>query len=586
MDAASAFIGGSYKSQSPLADCEELINWYKEDIQSPAASAKSVLYPTPGVSAIANIEYGVGRAHLETLGREFAVVGPSFVEIKRNGSHTVHGTVALDSNPATLCSSGDLSREVFITSGGNGYIFNLDTSAFAAVALLAGKATMGAYLDGYFFALDSARSAVYSSVLGDGTTWDPTTYWIQRSAAGDRWVSMKVAGRFMYLLGEITSEIWYDAGGVPFPLGFYSGAPLIQYGCLAPYSPAVIGDSLIWVARSPAGRRCIVKANLQAQQISTYPIDVALEQYPDATKAIGDAYSDRGHTFYLIGFDDSTVTWAFDNDTGEWAKRGTWDKETGQWESWRPRFYANAFGEHRMLDGKGRSVFQMSADYATDANGDPIRRLRRTPALTSGNDRIFYSSLELFFETGLRSIPATRPFAEFTWTFAETTTVDATASTTPVGSITSYSWYLNDVIETTLSTPTYDFGRQLDEHDVIKLVITAPTGTAAASASFPTWPLSLGATGTSTPLGASGASEREPQIMLKLSNDAGRTWVTEQWRGAGKLGEYQRRVRWNGLGSARRRVFEVSCADDYPWRLIGADLRISQAQPTGENDNG
>lgn len=64
--------------------------------------------------------------------------------------------------------------------------------------------------------------------------------------------------------------------------------------------------------------------------------------------------------------------------------------------------------------------------------------------------------------------------------------------------------------------------------------------------------------------------------MLKISNDAGRTFVTEQWRGVGKLGEYMRRVRWNGLGMARRRVFEVVVADEYPWRLIGADLQISQ----------
>lgn len=581
MDASSLFIGGSYKSQSPLADCEELYNWYKESMQVPGASAKDGLYPTPGVQTIAEVAYGNGRAHIETLTREFAVIGPSFVEIYQNGTSTVRGTVALDANPATLSSSGDLSREVFITSGGNGYIFNLDTNAFSAIAVLAGKATMGAYLDGYFLALDSSLSAVYSSVLGDGTTWDPNTYWTQRSAMADRWVSMKVVGRLIYLLGERTSEIWYDAGLTPFPFGFYTGAPVIQYGCLAPFSPAVIGDSLLWVALSSSGRRCIVKASLQAQQASTYPIDVALEKYPDATLAIGDAYSDRGHTFYRVSFDESNVSWALDVEGGEWHKDGEWNRTTGQWESWRPRYYVNVFGQHRMLDGRGRSVFQMSGDYSTQANGDPIRRLRQTPAFTSGNDLIFYSSLELFIETGLKSLESDPPHAEFTWTMAEATTLDASDSYSPSGSITSYSWYVNGTLLVTTTSPSYYWGMGAVEGDVILLVVHSPSGTASATATVPPATFS----GTSTPVSATGV-DREPQVMLSLSNDAGRTWITEQWRGAGKLGEYQRRVRWQGLGAARRRVFRVVCADEYPWRLVGADLRISQDVPQGEKDRG
>lgn len=575
MDASAAFIGGSYKSQSVLADCEELINWYVEQLQSPAASAKRVLYPTPGVQSLATLEYGIGRAHLFTLDREFAVIGEKFVEIYRNGTHTAHGTVTLDQYPATLCSSGDLSREVLITSGTNAWTFNLDTNTFASVAALAGKATMGAYLDGYFLVLDRATSTVYASDLGDGTTWDTSTNWAQRSAQPDRWVSMKVAGRFLFLLGERTSEIWYDAGTIPFPFGFYSGAPVIQYGCLAPFSTAVIGDDLMWVGITPAGRRCIVKSGLQAQPVSTYPIDVALEGYSRVEAAIGDVYSDRGHTFYLVGFDDNNVTWAWDVDTGEWHKRGDWIRATGQWKSWRPRYYANAFGQHRMLDGLGRTVFQVSDAFPNQADGDPMRRLRRTPALTSGNDRIFYSSLELFIETGLATIEDV--FAYFTWeSSTESFITDATDSR---GTINYYLWYLNGTLVTTGMTPA-SWDPTPVEGDTITLVVQGIGGTSTAQVILPS-----GSHGHSTYY-SGGTGEREPQVMLRMSNDAGRSWITEQWRGAGKLGQYQRRVRWQGLGSARRRVFEVSVTDPVPWRLVGADLRISQDVPAGEKDRG
>lgn len=68
-----------------------------------------------------------------------------------------------------------------------------------------------------------------------------------------------------------------------------------------------------------------------------------------------------------------------------------------------------------------------------------------------------------------------------------------------------------------------------------------------------------------------------PEIMLRISNDAGKTWITEQWRSAGKTGEWLKRVRWNRLGAARRRVFEVVVTDAVPWRLTGAYLKVSNS---------
>jgi hypothetical protein len=60
--------------------------------------------------------------------------------------------------------------------------------------------------------------------------------------------------------------------------------------------------------------------------------------------------------------------------------------------------------------------------------------------------------------------------------------------------------------------------------------------------------------------------------MLRFSNDGGRTWSAELWRSAGKMGEYGRRVMWYRMGSARRRVFEVSMTDPIQWRITGAYL--------------
>jgi hypothetical protein len=67
-----------------------------------------------------------------------------------------------------------------------------------------------------------------------------------------------------------------------------------------------------------------------------------------------------------------------------------------------------------------------------------------------------------------------------------------------------------------------------------------------------------------------------PQVMLRISDDGGRTWGNEHWTSAGKIGEYTKRVRWNRLGTARRRVFEVSVTDPVPWALTDAYVELAQ----------
>jgi hypothetical protein len=67
-----------------------------------------------------------------------------------------------------------------------------------------------------------------------------------------------------------------------------------------------------------------------------------------------------------------------------------------------------------------------------------------------------------------------------------------------------------------------------------------------------------------------------PQVMLRYSNDGGKTWGPELWRAAGAVGEYSRRVRWERGGMGTQRVVEVSVSDPVPWRLVDAFLDVVQ----------
>jgi hypothetical protein len=52
-----------------------------------------------------------------------------------------------------------------------------------------------------------------------------------------------------------------------------------------------------------------------------------------------------------------------------------------------------------------------------------------------------------------------------------------------------------------------------------------------------------------------------PEVMLDISDDAGRTWQALPNRSIGALGKYATKVTWHGLGSAYQRVYRFAISD-------------------------
>lgn len=64
----------------------------------------------------------------------------------------------------------------------------------------------------------------------------------------------------------------------------------------------------------------------------------------------------------------------------------------------------------------------------------------------------------------------------------------------------------------------------------------------------------------------------DPQIILQISNDGGKTWSSERARSLGKIGEYRTLVRWTPNGRSNNRAFRVVCSEPVRETLIAADF--------------
>lgn len=396
------FLGPSYRSASYMADSERTVNLYLEKNETPNAPNPYCLLHTPGFELLLTVPEGPIRGEIAQVNdRAFFVAGFRLYELFNTAgvwSATARGTLASDANPATLCWNGPNGGELFITSGDVGYILTLATNALTVV--LASGATMGAFLDGFFLSLDGATATLRISDLFDGLTWDPTQVQ-QRSAAADPWVAMTVIHREIWLMGNQTSEVWYNASTFPFPFQPIPGA-FIEQGTQAPFSPNRDVAPLLWLAANAQGHSMIVMAQgYTATRVSTHGIEQTIQRYGDVSDAVSWSYQEDGHTFYVLTFPTANATWTYDVTAGAWHERPYWNSATSTYEALRVGTHAFGFSTHIVGDRASGTLYRMALDVYTDVDGVAIRRLRQPPRISAGQKRVTVRSVQIVMDVGV-----------------------------------------------------------------------------------------------------------------------------------------------------------------------------------------
>jgi hypothetical protein len=397
------FCGPSNPSQSLQADCERLVNWYQERVETQYGPTGDALYPVPGTATFGTMTQVEPRALFQMADRCFAVYGSSFTEIFTDGTSTVRGTVLRDANLATISYNGTAGGQLFITSGNNGYCYVLATNVLTLV--LTNEATQGGMLNARFLSFNKLTGRVKFSALNDGTSWGATDYFA-RTLAPDPWQAMVVNGNEIWLIGEQTGEVWYDNGGYPLPYAPIPGA-IFKYGTSATFSVTVAGDYVTWLSKNAGGAGSIVAARgYTPQVISNYAVETAIAGYA-RTSSITDcevlAYTDQGHQFVCFSFPSANATWCVDLALNmAWAERGKWNTGAQRYDVWGPRVHCYAFGKHLIGLRSTATVATMDVTTGSEADGTLIRRLRIPPPLwASSRQRLMVTRFQLMAEPGL-----------------------------------------------------------------------------------------------------------------------------------------------------------------------------------------
>ena len=355
------------------------------------------LQRAPGLTRLATIGTGPIRGMWQFGDYGYVVSGQTLYQVDSSWNAVSKGTIG-GSGSVSMADNG---IQLFVAADPDGYIYNANTDVFQQITDpdFPGAVTVG-YIDGYFVFNEPNSQKIWVTALLDGTSVDPLEF---ASAEGnpDNVVAIFVDHREVWVFGTNSTEVWYDAGLLDFPLTRIQGA-FNELGCAAPYSIAKMDNQIYWLGKDARGQGMVYRAaGYIGQRISTHAIEWQLQEYPDISDAVGYTYQQDGHSFYVLNFPTANTTWVFDVATGAWHERasfsnGNFNRHRGNCQM----FYnaTNVVGDYQ--NGK---IYELDLNNYSD-DGTPQKWLRSWRALPTGANnlaRTIQHAMQLDCETGV-----------------------------------------------------------------------------------------------------------------------------------------------------------------------------------------
>lgn len=424
------FVGQAYEAPNPNQDRQRLINWYPEFSQDPKSKTPVALLGCPGLNEIFDFSMmsddvavaptggcrGVwvlpgGTDALWVVGRAVILTQmtvPATQTTIAQFSKTFIGNLRTNTGPVCIRDNGPGGYAV-IVDGPNGYLYQIATFTLTQItdsAFLG--ADLCAFIDGWLIFNEPGTQKFYTTAPTPYTVTFDATFFALKDSSSDNLVTLFENNRELWLIGERTSEVWYDAGGAQFAFSRIPGvAP--QIGCSAVNSIARLGSSLVWLGKSERGENVVIKTEqYNYVDISSRAIEAAITSYPLVSDAIGFVYEEEGHLFYVLTFPTADKTWVYDQTASEaagtpqWHQRASFNPDTGTFHRFKGSCFANYQNIRMVGDFQVQSGYQMSRQFYMDGD-TPLVAVRRTPYVWSKEDRrrMFFGSLQVDFASGV-----------------------------------------------------------------------------------------------------------------------------------------------------------------------------------------
>lgn len=398
-------ISTPYDGKSTIASGQECVNLYAElNDKDPQAPAKVTYYPVPGsvVYADPNFLRGARGSYRTSIGTAYYVVGQNVYFLSTTGVLIFIGAIADRPNQVIFSDNGLVC---VLVDGVNGYVIDLLTNSLGIITdPNFYSADYVALLDTFFIFNVAGTNQFFISVSNADYTllttvgaFDPLDI-AAKSGFNDPIVGIVSIHGELWLIGDLTTEIWIGTGAADFYFQRQQGA-YINHGCAAKYSIATMDVLCFFIMQDQQGNGLIVQGQgYDLTEISTPRVVSEIKKYSTLTDAIGFCFQIEDHAFYCLVFPTANKGWMYDLSTKQWAE-WNWVDDNGSFNRPRATCCMFANGLNLVGDWENGQLLRLDPNLYQD-NGQPLVWVRTFPHIVDDNKKVSYLSFEADIEPG------------------------------------------------------------------------------------------------------------------------------------------------------------------------------------------
>jgi len=306
-------------------------------------------------------------------------------------SWTLHYLGTMQANKDTPVSMADNGITIVIVDGSmQGYKIDMESNEFD-ILFDPTESFTGADKVGYidtFILWNYPGTNKFGSTLSNVIQTDPL-YIAAKTVYPDPIMSFSINRREILLIGQVKTEIWFNAGNPLFPFALLPGS-YFEHGTCAKYSVAASDVCTYFLGQDMEGQGIVFRIKgYKCERISNHGVEFAIRNMAargTIADAIGYCHQQDGHVFYVLTFPTGDETWAFDEATQEWAQRA-WVDENGNLHRDRSNCHAFLYGKNVVGDWENGTIYALDPKYYSDTVAGveyPIAFIRSFPHISLG----------------------------------------------------------------------------------------------------------------------------------------------------------------------------------------------------------
>lgn len=360
-----------------------LVNCYIE--QMPAEGKAAVLLSrAPGIPTWTTVGTGPIYGVLDALDSLFVVSGTKLYEVDSVGVSTELGDVG----PITSIDMDANDTSVVVVNEPNAFYW--DGSTFGQITdpdFVARGAAEVEFINNFLLFRQPDSGVFFGADLGSATSFDSLNF-STAEASPDRLVGMITDHVQEILFGKKSVEIWDNTPipGFPFERAING---YVEIGCFNGKSIAKLDNSVAWLADDYTVRRL---DGVTPVRISQHGIEQLIQNATIST-ANAFSYSQGGHLFYVLSFNEVTVV--YDATTQKWHERKTYGHN-----NWTVSSHASAYGMEIVGNSQTNQLGYLDKDTFTEWGNTQVMEWTYQP-IYNEERRAFHDSIEVGVEVGV-----------------------------------------------------------------------------------------------------------------------------------------------------------------------------------------